>query len=212
MFLGFAGTLVASTCAYLFVSWIIAVILYSQWFSSSTLITLYVWNSTSVFSIAHTLFACGFNSAVDVKGDVTVIVLPEILLISLVSIIVFCFVLASISFMLESTTESFALLLSAKSVLFASSTIIWSIFPSPWLSLTEFIRPPLLIPAFKLSAIPIIVDGLIYTPASNVAVKLQIWVSFKFVYKNHLPKRFAWPLEVQAKVLSVFLIFPNFVV
>ena len=84
--------------------------------------------------------------------------------------------------------------------MFASSTTILLA------SVTDFIRPPLLTPALKESAMAIIVDGLTITPASRVVVKETTSDSFKLEYKNQRPNLFACPLEVQAKALKVFLV------
>ena len=139
--------------------------------------------------MAHTLFACGTEEN---AGD-TVIVFPDIAVILLDSIVPSW-----------RTTDNVAEFSVVKSVLFSSSTII-CVVETP-----VFIRPPLLMPALIESAIPIIEEGLIKTPASRVVVNLTVSHSLKLVYKNHLPRRFAWPLDVHAKLFIVFLTVPYF--
>ncbi len=85
----------------------------------------------------------------------------------------------------DKTTDNVAEFSVVRSVLFASSTTIVVVL------VTDFIRPPLLTPALKESAIAIIVEGLTITPASRVVVKETTSDSLKFEYKNQRPNLFA---------------------
>ena len=88
------------------------------------------------------------------------------------------------------------------SVFVESSTVMTVV------EVTEDILPPLLTPLLTGSAISIIDDGLTIMPLSIEVVKLTTSVSLASLKSIARPNLAAWPLEVQAKAFTCFILEP----
>ncbi len=174
---------------YLLELWVNAVTVYWKLSFSWIDTTLHVVGCIVLFSKTQTEFACGAW----LNADVTLIVLPLILDIFLVSKVPS-----------GKITDNLGLFVASKSVLETSST-------STAVVDAECIRPPLLRPALTGSLICITCPGLIKTPASAVQVKVQVSVAFCSLYKNHRPNLLACPREVQANAVTFLTTLPSFV-